>query len=55
MMRRRHQKVLYVIFFNRLHSFDSFTAAMLRLEIVHRHTFYIAETCHGNNRIIFRN
>ena len=50
-----HQKIFNVIFFNGLHSLDSFSAAVLVLKIVHRHSLDIAEICHGNDRVVVGN
>ena len=50
-----HQKIFNIIFFDRLHSFDTFTAAILSLEIINSHPLDISQACHGNNSIFFRN
>ena len=51
----RHQKFLDVIVLYRLHTLDSFAAAVLAAEIVHAHTLDITEFCHCDHGIGHRN
>ena len=50
-MGRRHQKLLNIVVFDGLHTLDSLATTVLATEIVYRHTFDIAQFCHGNNRV----
>ena len=55
MMRSCHKHFHNIIILDGLHSLNSLTATVLTLEIVGSHALDIANLCHGNNRIGFRN
>ena len=55
MMVCRHHDVGDIIIFNGLHPLDTFSAAVLAVEIIRRHTFDITQLCRRNNRCFIRN
>ena len=51
---RRHEQFADVIVFQRLHSLDAFSSAVLALECVHAHALDVSEICHRNHYIFSR-
>ena len=49
-----HKQLLDIIVIDRLHTFDTTTATMLRTEVIRTHTFDITKFCHGNDCICHR-
>ncbi len=48
----RHKQILDVILIDGLHTLDSLSATVLRLEIIHRHSLDISKSGHGDYGIV---
>ena len=53
-MCRRHKEIFNVIFFNGLHSLDSFSSTVLTLKVITCHTFDVTHMSHCDHRIFNR-
>ena len=52
MMSGCHQKLIYIIIFYSLNTFDTSSATVLAAEIIHGHSFDISFFCHGYHGIL---
>ena len=50
----RHEEILDVIIFNRLHSLNAASATVLRTEIIRRHPLHVTDICHRDHGIFIR-